>query len=298
MRLHKTLIILICIAFVAPVQAETKRVTVAAYNLLNLMDVFDDPYTDDESTRVKPHDETRAAANAIKALGADVVAVTELENEGVLRAVAHEFLAAENYRYIHAGQTNDGRGVRCGILSRYPIVKTCSYRFRELTLPDETRTWLFARDLTQVTLQVTDTQEMDVFIIHFKSRRDSRDDPMSAKWRLAEASEVHKRITDILERDPDHWVVLLGDFNDTPETKTLALLAGEDAPLRDMHAKLPESKRITYLHEPYRSTIDYILASPGLAKHAVPDSAIVLDQAHLLGGSDHAPLAVSFELPQ
>lgn len=301
----RMLALVVAVLLLAPVHmahAASRKITVASYNVLNLMDVFDDPYTNDEQTKIKPRHDTEAVASAIKSLGADVIAITELENEGVLRAMVNEFLPMEGYDYIYAGQTNDGRGVRTGILSRLPIVSATTYRFNELTFPGATRTWNFARDLTQVRVQASPTKTMDLFIVHFKSRRDSFKDPMSANWRYAEAYEAQKHIGALLQRDADAWVVMLGDFNDTPETRTMKLLLepqdGKPALLRDMHASLPAAKRITYLHEPYRSTIDYILASPDLAKHLVKNSPFVGEDRDLLKGSDHAPLAVTFSLPQ
>ena len=39
-----------------------KTLTIATYNLKNMFDVFDDPYTSDETTRVKPREDIEAIA--------------------------------------------------------------------------------------------------------------------------------------------------------------------------------------------------------------------------------------------
>ena len=102
--------------------------------------------------------------------------------------------------------------------------------------------------------------------------------------------------------DPTAWVAVVGDFNDTPDTDVYAKLTSPDAEGRatliDLHATLPDNRRITYLSKPFRSTIDYIFASPALARHAVANSARVINDSAVLHGSDHAPVVVTFELGQ
>ena len=273
---------------------------VAAYNLLNLFDVFDDPYTEDERTAVKPRKEVKQVVEAIRSLDADLVAVSEIENEGVLKAVNTEFLHDMGYRYVAALDSNDGRGITTGVLSRKPIVSVTSYRWQELRLPGEERVWSFARDLMHVRVQVTPQRIAHVFVVHFKSKHTThKDDPQSAKWRLAEATAARRIINEILQADPNAWVMITGDFNDTPETPTISTLTAttDGRPgLIDTHSHLDADKRITFLRPPYRSTIDYILVSPSLADRVVKAQSYVLADESLLEGSDHAPVVTTFKL--
>ena len=281
----------------ASAQQESDKITIAAYNILNMFDVYDNPYTRDEGTRVKPHRETEQVAAAIRAMNADVVAVEELENVHLLDAMVQELLPDMGYQYIAAGASNDGRGITNGFISRIPVSSITSYRLRELHLPGKNRTWKFARDLVRVTLQVNDKQTLDLFIVHFKSKRTTEGDPQSANWRLTEATEVRKIFNKLLEDDPDACAVLVGDFNDTADSPTLAELLKDQgdtkAPLIDLHAG---SQVNTYLNAPYQSKIDFILATPALAKRVVPGSAKVITDEALLKGSDHAPVIATFDL--
>ena len=61
--------------------AKPGTLTVAAYNIENAFDVFDNPYSGDEGTAVKSRNELRAIASAIDATGADLVFFQEVENE-------------------------------------------------------------------------------------------------------------------------------------------------------------------------------------------------------------------------
>ncbi|WP_432799985.1 endonuclease/exonuclease/phosphatase family protein [Poriferisphaera sp. WC338] len=295
MKTHFAMFLAVMTMLIGARVLQAEELRVAVYNVENMFDVFDDPYMEDEGTDVKSREEIVQLAKAIRFLDADVVGFAEVENEHVLRAMVQEFLPDMGYDYIACPMTNSGRGISLGLISRKPIVKATSYRWQTFTLPGAKRTWKFARDLTHITVQATKEKVMDVFVVHFKSKRDSAGDKQSANWRLAEATQARKIINQIYDNDPDAWVVMTGDLNDTPESPVLKTLT-QDGGLVDMHTHLPEEQRITYLNLPHRSRIDYILASPALAKKADKDSAVIVHDKEIIAGSDHAPLAVTFDL--
>jgi len=280
-----------------PGTSHAEDLTIAAYNAKNLFDVFDDPYTEDEKTQVKSRQEIEALAGAIKYMEADVVAFSEIENEHVLKAMISEFLPDEGYQFIAASNSNSGRGINLGIVSRKPILSVTSHRFGLLTIPSSTRVWSFARDLWQVKLRINDDHVLNLFIVHFKSRRDSSGDPNSGKWRLAEAMEARRIVEQVAKAHPKEWYAIVGDFNDTPDNPPIKHLLDEEAGLLvDVHASLKPKDRITYLHEPYRSTIDYIMTCPRLAKRLKPGSAEVMTSYSMMRGSDHAPIWATFDV--
>lgn len=298
-RYRPVLLVLVAILTVATTTfAQDKpieQITLMAYNVENMFDVFDDPYTEDERTDVKTRDEIRQIAAAIADQNPDVVVFSELENEYLLRAMVEEFLPEAGYDQIATMKTNSGRGINLGVISRVPIRAMTSHRLRTLTLPDEPKTWHFARDLFRVTLDIGSGQKLDVFAVHFKSKRDSPGDPDSNKWRLAEATAAKSIIGGLLKQDPSRLIAMAGDFNDTADSAVMKLLT-DQAKLVDVHAAVPSEKKITYLREPYRSQIDFILASPALAKCLVEGSTVVPDDTKLLAGSDHAPVVARFDL--
>jgi endonuclease/exonuclease/phosphatase family metal-dependent hydrolase len=273
-------------------QATPGKLTLMAYNVENMFDVFDDPYASDETMQPKSRASIERVAMTIRQINPDVIGISEVENAGILRAMVNEMLADMGYRHISVLPTNSDRGINLGVISRVPIVSLTSHRFMELTLPDESRTWTFARDLLKVTVQATPEQRMDVFIVHFKSRHDSGGDPMSAKWRMAEHTMAQKKISDILKNDPQAWVVIMGDFNDTPDAPGIQAYAPM---LHDVHARLDPDRPITYLKGRYRSVIDYIFASPALYQR-LDSVGIPTNEAELLEGSDHAPVWATFRI--
>ncbi|QDU33614.1 Endonuclease/Exonuclease/phosphatase family protein [Poriferisphaera corsica] len=278
---------------VGQVQAEELRV--ATYNVENMFDVFNDPYTQDEGTDVKFREELEQIAETLRVMNADVVVFSEVENEFVLKALVKEFLPDMGYDYVSAMRANDGRGIRNGVISLKPIVKATSYKWRTFTLPGYDKVYRFSRDLMHVTIQATDEKVVEVFGVHLKSKRDSSGDPKSAKRRLAEALEAKKIIDGVMNQSSDSWVVMAGDFNDTLDSAVMKSLL-KDGKLKDMHEGMGKEERVTYLHGPYRSTIDFVLASDALAKRKVKGSELVLHDEELNKASDHAPVAVSFDL--
>ena len=283
-------------------QEKENTIRIASYNVQWFMDEYPDPYSIAlRNVHPKSKDKIQQIMQVIRELNADVVTFQEIENHGILNEVVRDYLPDMGYKYIVVGQTNSGVGQQIGVISRKPIVSTTSYRYSELKLPDDPRTWLFARDLLKVTIQVTPEKTMDVYTVHFKSKRDSINDKNSNAWRLAESMKTREIIADRLAKEPDAWVVLAGDFNDTPDSPVLrAFIGGEKPFLSDPHSGLPEEKRISYLRAPYRSIIDFTLLSPVLASRVVHAKTSVFAYETAtpsnIGGSDHSPVVVTLKL--
>ncbi len=298
------LLALLCLLLCAPpALAQDKPLTIAAYNLKNAFDVFDNPYTEDEGTDVKARWELEAIAKAIRATDADVIAISEVENEPLLRALVDEFLADQGYEHVTVMPGNDGRGINLGLISRVPIRSVTSYRWQTLRLPGDDRTWRFARDLMHAKLDIAgpDADPLHVFVVHFKSKRSMPNDENSNAWRTAEATRTRQILEKLIADDPGVLAVVAGDFNSNPGDPAMTALLSPDndgsRPLTDTHADLPADQRITFPSTRYPNTIfDYLLVSPALAKKLVPDSPGIITDPQLTRGSDHLPVYASFNL--
>jgi len=309
-----SLFCLLSLAVVSPAAAdETGEVTIAAYNLENAFDVFDDPYTGDEGTDVKLRWELEAIAKSLALIDADVVVFSEVENEGILKSIVSQFLANKGYEHISVMPTNSGRGINLGVISRLPIRSITSYRWQTLTHPDAPdRTWRFARDLMRVDIELPDDRLLHVFNVHFKSNGSSPGDPNSKLWRTAEAMRTKEIVRGIVAAAPDALVVVAGDFNSNFETRpeqdrpwpAMAHLLEPEADdtqvLTDLHAGLSDEARVTIPGDGRfpPATFDYVLATPAMAKRVVKGSAKVLQDAELTAGSDHYPVYATFDLSE
>ncbi|MEM6460209.1 MAG: endonuclease/exonuclease/phosphatase family protein [Planctomycetota bacterium] len=302
-------VFLVALLTLAPGRAAAEAVTIGAYNLENFFDVFDDPFTNDETADVKPRDEIEQIARAIRRLDADVVLLQELENEFALEAMINEFLPNEGYRFVAVQRTNSGRGINLGVISRLPILELRSHRFQTLTHPDAPgRTWRFARDVMRITVDIGGDRPLEVFNVHLKSNRDGPDDPNSRLYRTAEAMRLKELIREEVAADPGFLGIAAGDFNSNYETRPeqprpwpamrYLLRPEPDGTqlLTDVHAQLSDRRRVTIpgggRYPP--ATFDYILATPAAADAYLRRTATVIQDRRYTGGSDHYPLSATF----
>jgi endonuclease/exonuclease/phosphatase family metal-dependent hydrolase len=304
-------VLVIAVLLVVPAQAE--RVTIMTYNVENMFDVFDDPYTGDDGTDVKRRSEILTIARAIAASDADVIVFQELENEYLLQSMVETFLPDAGYEYIACQRTNSGRGINLGVVSRLPIKSLTSHRFKTLTHPDAPdQTWRFARDAMQVTLNAHGN-DLHLFNVHLKSNSSRPGDENSKLWRTAEAMALKALIRERIAEEPDALVVALGDFNSNLETRpeqvrpwpATAYLRKPEADgtqlLHDAHDEIEDfNARITI---PGRgqypgAVFDYIYASPKLHTMLVKGSAKIINDRKLTGGSDHYPVYATYDIPK
>lgn len=307
--LSSLLILVVALFAVSAVHAE--QVTVMSYNVENMFDIFDDPYSNDEGGKVKPREEIEAIAKAIASVDADVVVFQELENEHILEGMVSTFLAEAGYEYIACQRTNSGRGINLGVISRYPIKRLASYRFTTLAHPDvPDQTWRFARDVMQVTVDVKGN-DLHLFNVHLKSNRNRSGDPNSMKYRSAEVLGLKKIIRGVLKDKPGAYVLALGDFNSNLETRpeqdrpwpAMQLFRQAEADgsqlLIDAHGGIKDyNDRTTILgDDKYPPAIfDYIYASPALNKKMVKDSAGIVRDKAITSGSDHLPVYATYDI--
>lgn len=205
------------------------------------------------------------------------------------------------YSYVAVPLTNDGRGIKLGLISRLPIESIISYRWQTLTHPDADRTWRFARDLFHARLRLNDGSVLNVFVVHLKSKGSRDGDSKSTKWRTSEAMRIRQIIGDMLADNPDERIVLMGDFNSQigePAISALLTPGPDGNPvLSDCHRLIPMPDRTTYPSERFpNSVIDFIFTSPAMSVGLIPESAMIVKDPELTTGSDHRPIVASFDM--
>ncbi len=285
---------------VAPKNAAPARhgkpgeVTVAAYNLLNLFDEYDDPYRDDEGTPAKPRTQLEHLAASIHALNADVITVEEVENRDVLERFVNVFLADMGYRDVVLFEGNDRRGIDVGLISRVPVGDVISHR--HLRFPGaEGQPARFSRDVLTVNLEPAGGQPFQIWVVHLKSNSGGRE--AAEPIRLAECHEVRALLDKELSKNAGAQILVMGDFNDTPESKTIATIVGQgDTALWPTLADLQDKSLVSYNEGKYRSIIDFILCTPAMHQAYVPGSFHIPQGSIGTTGSDHNPIVATFRV--
>lgn len=257
-------------------------------------------------------------AKRIKAMNADVLAVQEVEDVGVLHEFALNDLGGM-YPHQVLVEGNDPRLIDVGLLSKLPIGGVTSWKYA--THNDAPHELVFGRDLLEV--EILDPQRrrrlFTIYNNHLKSNYARWDmDPVVARrkngQRRQRQAETVARIVEARMR-PNSSYVIVGDMNDSPDSEFLEpLIAGRG--LRLQNALLgatetrpakkenppettPASPVWTYRHrEAGVSTFtlyDQVWVSPALADK-VTGAWIDRRTQHGGDGSDHDPAWIQLSL--
>lgn len=268
---------------------------VATYNIENLFDAYDNPYTADEGTGAKPEAKVKALVAAIKTLDCDVLILQEVEQGGGLAKLAGDLLP--EYKVVVDPPSNDPRGITVAVLSKLPVSRIVSHKTVALEPPGtpEAMPQNFARDLIQVDVELAPGLDLSVYGLHLKSKRDATGDPKGARKRLAEAKKAAELIRQA--QGPNGLFLIAGDFNDTPDSAAFAALLNTVPGMVDSQAGRPLPQRISFSNPRYREAIDNIFLSPELARAYVADSAKIWWGENFDTASDHRPLSITLRRP-
>jgi endonuclease/exonuclease/phosphatase family metal-dependent hydrolase len=258
------------------------------------------------------YDETekQITAQAIREVNADVIALQEIESLPVLDRFNSKYLGGMRYRHNVLIDSHDPRGIDVALLSRYPITNIRSYRQER----NKNNTGLlFSRDCLECHLDI-DGKELVIFINHFKSMIGGRNETKAK--RVEQAKRVAKIISDRWESVSYQGnYVVLGDFNDYPESNTSLDSLLTHHGLVNIVDRLAEDERWTHFYASGNQyhQLDYLLLSPSLA-NSNPSAPEVMrkglpyraerytgDRFPNVGednpkASDHAPLFMDIEL--
>ena len=135
-----------------------------------------------------------------------------------------------------------------------------------------------------------------LILCHFKSMRapTQRVAEYAKKQRHAQAMVVHQFAANLLACDPNAAVVILGDLNDLPGSKTLKLLKG--GILHNVLDDLPRGHAYTRRHGGLPQALDHILLSSSLRSGVTVHIPHVNSDAPPQGPepvSDHDPVLVT-----
>jgi endonuclease/exonuclease/phosphatase family metal-dependent hydrolase len=256
--------------------AEAKDLYVASWNVENLFDLEDDPQVqfDEDFTPNSPKKWTKERlaiklknlSDAIGKMndgkGPDVLGLCEVENRKVVEMLRNTLAPlGRKYEIVHKDSPSD-RGIDCALLYDANVFSLADSRFHFVDA-DKTR------DIVEAKLH-RDGDDLYVFVNHWPSRRNPEEQ------RLKAADVLRKRVDEILAADPKADIILVGDFNDEPDNKSLrdnlrAAPNQGDLPAGaffDTTAFLAAEKKGSYLYENQWELIDHIIISPGLLDKA------------------------------
>jgi endonuclease/exonuclease/phosphatase family metal-dependent hydrolase len=203
---------------------------------------------------------TYNTGRVISEVNPDILITVEVENRPTLKRFNEQVLEAQfdiSYPHYMVIDGNDQRGIDLGILSRYPIAEIRSH-VDDLT-PDNER--IFSRDCPEFDIILPNGERLVILANHLKSKRNG-DDQESRNRRKLQADRAHELAVSALDRSP--FVLLAGDFNDTPDSVPLSSLFTDDFQDIMTHENYPTARPGTYGTGLANNKIDYLIMSPDL----------------------------------
>jgi predicted extracellular nuclease len=196
------------------------------WNVENYFDTYDNPSTTDEEFtptgdnrwgRARFEKKRDDIAKTIL-LAADqygdlpaLIGLAEVENAFVLQELLEETpLARTQYKYIHK-DSPDSRGIDVALLYREELFTPLETKYIGFSFP--TRDVLYTKGV------VNGLDTLHIMVNHWPSKRGNEES--SGRKREYVSLKVSHVVDSILLRNPAANIVLMGDFNDTPDSSPL-----------------------------------------------------------------------------
>lgn len=262
-----------------------KKHIIGFYNVENLFDIVDDPDTIDEAftpnspkkwTKERYHNKLHKLAKAIIALGninteqpPVLLGLAEIENRQVLDDLLQK-TALQDFQYeaVHF-DSPDERGIDVALLYRKPFFMVIHQEAHNVYLEDEKGIQDTTRDILHVS-GLLEGESLDLIVTHWPSKRNH---DINAPKRLKVATKVRSIVNNYFDQNPGGNIIVMGDFNDNPDGKSLQRLKIEENPskleskeLYNPMIALDKQGKGSLAHKSKWSLFDQILVSKALVK--------------------------------
>lgn len=200
------------------------------YNTENFYDTVDNPLTlDDDYTpdgfrewtaerfNNKVMKLTKVIKDIVKPQLPDVIGLAEIENKTVLMSIIDDLRnnGMKQYSFIHY-DSPDERGSDVALIynrETFTILNSAPILVQLPGIEDRTR------DILYVLGETKNKEVIHLFVTHFPSRGEGTE--ISERRRYFVASELRHEVYKILSKNPSQNIVIMGDFNDTPDDNSI-----------------------------------------------------------------------------
>ena len=202
---------------------------IASYNVENLFDTIDDEGTNDEEftprgykhwTKERYEKKIEHLSWVINHISDDlpaIVGLCEVEHKSVVEDLANsKLLKNGKYKVVHR-EGPDTRGIDVALMYRSDLFHIINYEEIPVIVPEAPEAKL--RNILHVSGNFADGEIFHFFVNHWKSRRDGKED--TEFKRVAAARILRNKCDELFEKDKNANIVIMGDFNDVPKSKSL-----------------------------------------------------------------------------
>lgn len=211
-----------------------KTHTIAFYNIENLFDTRDNSATKDNDflpfskkrwTKKRYQNKLVKIGKVISEIGNEhnnlapvIVGLAEVENKSVLQdLVSVGALKDDAYSFVHY-DSSDERGIDVALLYKSDAFTVTASETFTVYLEDELGERDYTRDILLVQGEL-EGERLSILVNHWSSRREGVE--LTAYKRMAAAMRVNEIIASIHAEHPKEKIIVMGDFNDNPDDKSL-----------------------------------------------------------------------------
>ncbi|RNC88473.1 MAG: endonuclease [Winogradskyella sp.] len=247
--------------------------TIAFYNIENLFDTKDDIHTNDDDflptsakrwTEKRYNKKLRKLSKVMSQIGEDnvdlppaIIGVAEVENRTVVEDLINsKHLKHYNYDIVHYDSL-DERGIDVALIYNTDVFEVSNSETFSVYLTKEDGTRDYTRDVLLVSGRLNDEQ-IHFIVNHWSSRRQGQKE---TEYKRMAAAETVNRVIEVLNSNyDDPKVIVMGDFNDSPQNNSL-LSIEEKSHLYNPFKKISTSQKGSLNHDFEWFIFDQILIS-------------------------------------
>lgn len=279
----------------------TQTVKLLSWNVEHFVDGYDDDYIDNNRENNPPanmEERRKMLAEAIKKIDADIVVLQEFESASYAERLAEEYFPELGYREFAALESR-GWYMNVVVMSRIPL--GVFYSYTAVNTPiigqvddegnPEFQNFVNNR-MWSVDVLVKPQYEFNLTGLHMKAGRGERNE----QWRLGQVNMLRAQFNRFLHLDDDKNMLVVGDFNSTPESNEFKTLLGAGTSIEFIDP-LAGTGINSHPADSAFWRIDHILPNTHMHKEVIPGSVQVLypfspDTMRTI--ADHLPLVVEF----
>lgn len=251
------------------------------YNVENLFDTKNDFLTEDDAftpggekewTQERYRKKLKDISNVIASLSLKktplLVGLSEVENIEVVEDLIQEPVLTNNSNYaiVHE-ESPDTRGIDVALVYDQNRFRYISHESIRIDFPWDER--IKTRDILYVQGALASDELLHVFVNHWSSRRKGK--KATEKKRLYIAEQLRKKVEDVLKQDANAKILVMGDFNDHPNDKSIQHVLKarkyqgiKDDELFNLMAYLNNEGKGTYVHNNKWGLLDQLMISKTL----------------------------------
>lgn len=251
------------------------------------------------------------AGDSASATIPDMIALTEVENDSVMRDLTKRSLMRNaRYEYVMTSSP-DVRGIDVALVySPYSFRLLYSHSIR-VSMPESVRP---TRDILYASGLLVSGDTLHIYIVHSPSR--SGGEHLTQPYRMLVAERLCTSIDSLRAVCPNARIIVAGDFNDYSTNRSLMRIADIGMIEVSQKATGRNGAKGTYRFQGEWGSLDHIFVSGNMAENLmgcyINDAPFLLEEESKYGGvrpmrsfrgpvyingySDHLPLVATFRL--